>query len=229
MCCWLGFVSWYFHQCLLEVGPVEGAGVKAHGMEGMRAACVAAQRTEALAGREVTSQVGAQHLVPACSLGLLPLKKKRTWLGPDPGKSLGGAGFWLGGLGSPKCFRTCSFSIPWLCFPWGCLHSRWEESWLLAAPDGHPAAPPAMGRVSPVLKSWAELCEPEMGLRAFLSEMLSPRGKEGGLGGRIPQCPLGALATHQHHVLNDSRDLLKGQNQIKPNQTKPEEIGRAHV
>lgn len=85
MCCWLGVVSWYFHQCLLEAGPVEGDSVKAHGTEGMRAACVAAQSTEALAGREATCRVGAQHLVPACSLGLLPLKKKRTWLGPDAG------------------------------------------------------------------------------------------------------------------------------------------------
>ena len=65
----------------LEAGPNEGEGVKAHEMEGLRAACVATHRTEAPVGSEVASWLGAQHLVPVCSLELPPLKEKENLVG----------------------------------------------------------------------------------------------------------------------------------------------------
>lgn len=76
-----GFCFLVLSSVSLEAGPNEGEGVKAHETEGVRAACVAARRTEALVGGEVTSWLGAHHLVPVCSLELLPVKKKENSVG----------------------------------------------------------------------------------------------------------------------------------------------------
>lgn len=179
-----GFCFLVLSSVSLEAGPNEGEGVKAHETESLRTACVAAHRTEAPVGREVASWLGAQHLVPGCSLGLLPLKKKENLVGSRLWEVPGWHWLLAGWPSLPIVPQGLCILCRLSLLPSGL--PPFQVGGELAASGFRRTSrcrTSSGQRVSPASKSQAHLCEPELGLRPFLGEILSPRGKEGGLSG----------------------------------------------
>ena len=124
--------------------------------------------------------VGSPAPCPVCSLELLPLKKKENLVGSRLWEVPGWHWLLAGWPSLPKVPQglciLCHLSLLPLGLPPFQVGGELAASGLRRTSRCHTSSGQ---RVSPASKSQAHLCEPELGLRPVLGEMLSTQRKGG--------------------------------------------------